>query len=334
MFRELCGDTTLRNVVLVTNMWTRDSRDANEAREHELSAKFFKPVLNKGARLIRHHDTAQSTHDIIRKIMANHPLALQIQRELVDERKGIVDTSAGQAVNRELNEQAKRHRAELEKVEKGLMQALKEKDDETKQELEEQAKTLREQMMKIEKESKGMAANYAAEKERMEARMREIEEEAKKERERVEGEYKQQLADLDRRLRDADDASAADRAKLEEMRRHHAELKAKDEEKVRRLEEQIENIKKGLGEMASRYATDKAMMEAKMSAMDQEARERERADAEYHRRLTELNHRLQDTANASTADQAELKEEIRRLQDRVVPTLCVQVFLRLAIHNS
>ena len=240
MFRELCGDTTLRNTVLVTNMWTRDSRDANETREHELSTKFFKPVLDKGAQLIRHHDTAQSTHDIIRKIMANHPVALQIQRELVDERRGIVDTSAGQAVNRELNEQAKRHRAELEKVEKGLMRALKERDNETKQELEEQAKTLREQMMKIEKESKGMAANYAAVKERMEAKMGEIEAEAEKEREWIEVEYKQKLADLDRRLRDADDASAADRAKLEKDEVAIREL----EEKVRRMQEMMMNFKK------------------------------------------------------------------------------------------
>ena len=61
---------------------------------------------------------------------------------------------------------------------------------------------LREQMMKIEKESKGMAANYAAEKQRMEVKMREMEQEAKKEREGVEAEHKQQLADLDRRSRD------------------------------------------------------------------------------------------------------------------------------------
>ena len=205
MFRELCGDKTLKNVVLVTNMWTRDPPDTNEARETELSTKFFKPVLDKGAQFIRHHDTAKSTHDIIRKIVANHPVVLQIQRELVDEHRGIIDTSAGQAVNRELNEQAKRHRAELEKVEKGMMQALKEKDEETRQELEDQARTLREQMMKIEKESKGMAANYVVEKERMEAKMRKIEQEAKKERERAEAEHKRQLADLGRRLRDADD---------------------------------------------------------------------------------------------------------------------------------
>ena len=192
---------------------------------------------------------------------------------------------------------------------------------------------LREQMMKIEKESKGMAANYAAEKQRMEVKMREMEQEAKKEREGVEAEYKQQLADLDRRLRDADDASVADRAKLEEMRRHHAALKAEDEE-VGRLGEEIGNIKGGLGEMASKYATDKAMMEAKMNEMDQEAKERERTEADHHRQLTELNYRLRDTANTSAADQAKLKEEVKRLQDRVVPTPYVRILLHLAIHNS
>ena len=227
MFRELCGDAALKNVALVTNMWTRDSRDINEAREIELSGRFFKPVLDEGAQLIRHHDTATSTHDIIRKIMTNQPVALQIQRELVDEHKSIVDTAAGKAVNRELNEQAKRHRGELEKVERGMVQALEEKDEVTKQELEDQARTLREQMMKIEKESKEMASNYAAEKERMEVKMREMEKEVK-ERDRVEVEYRKQLTDLDRRLRDTNSVSAADRARLEE--------------EVRRLQEQIARL--------------------------------------------------------------------------------------------
>ena len=334
MFRELCGDKTLRNVVLVTNMWTRDSHSNNEAREQELSSKFFKQVLDKGAQLIRHHDTAKSTHDIIRKIMVNHPLALQIQQELVDEHKGIIDTSAGQAVNRELNEQAKRHRAELEKVEKGVMQALREKDEETKQELEEQARTLQEQMVKIEKESREMAANYAAEKERMEAKMREIEEEAKKERERVEAEYKQRLADLDRRLQDADNASAADRARLEEMRRYQAELKTESEEQTRRLEEKVEKYKKDSEGMASNYAAEKAKMEALMDKLDQEAKERERVETEYRRQLIELNRRLQDTANGSTADQEKLKEEIQRVEDHVLSTPYVQVLFCLVTHDG
>ena len=333
MFRELCGDKMLKNVVLVTNMWTRDSRDVNKVRENELSSKFFRPVLDKGAQLIRHYDTTKSTHDIIRKIMANQPTVLQIQQELVDEHRDIVDTSAGQAVNRELIEQAKRHRAELEKVEKAMMQALAEKDEETRQELEEETRTLQEQMEKMEKNSKEMALNYMAEKERMEVRMREVEQEAKQEREWLEAEYKHQLADLDRRLQDTDNTSAADRAGVEEMRRYQLGLKARGEEKARRLEEQIEELKKDSEGIASNYAAEKARMEAMMNKMDQEAREIEPAEPEYHQQLTELNHSLRDTANTSAADQAKL-EEIKRLQDRVISTSYVQILLCLIIHDG
>ena len=87
MFRELCGDSTLKNVILVTNMWGDVSPGVGEARERELVQEFFKPVLDKSAQLARHHNTAKSAHDIIRCIMKNRPTALRIQRELIDERK-------------------------------------------------------------------------------------------------------------------------------------------------------------------------------------------------------------------------------------------------------
>jgi len=45
MFRELCGDSTLKNVILVTNMWGDVSGSVGEARERELAREFFKPVL-------------------------------------------------------------------------------------------------------------------------------------------------------------------------------------------------------------------------------------------------------------------------------------------------
>ena len=268
MFRELCGDMTLKSVVLVTNMWTRDPRDINEAREIELSTKFFKKVLDKGAQMTRHHDTAKSAHDIIRKIFSNHklPVVLQIQRELVDERKGIVETSAGKAVSQELVEQAKRHQAELEKVEKAMRRAMDEKNEEMRQELDEERRNLLGQVKRIEKESREMAANYAVEKERMETKMREMEREAKEERERAEAQYKQQLVDLDRRLQDTNSVSAADRARLEE--------------EVRRLREQIEQIKKDSEGMALNYATERENAGPKMNEVSQEAIQKEQAEAE------------------------------------------------------
>ena len=216
MFRELCGDTTLKNVILVTNMWGEVSRDIGEAREDELTSDFFKPVLDKAAQMARHHNTAQSAHDIIRRIMKNRPVALQIQRELVDEHKDIVDTAAGGVINQELKEQIRKHQVELRMVQEEMMQAMKERDEEARQELEEESRKLQEEMERIKKDSEGMASNYAEEKERMETRMKQMEREAKRERERTEVEYNRQMADLNHRLRMAANASKADRALLEQ----------------------------------------------------------------------------------------------------------------------
>ena len=171
MFRELCGQLAMGNVLLVTNMWKEDSLDVNEARERELSGRFFKSVLDKGARMVRHLDTTQSAHDIIRILMMNRPVALRIQRELVDERKDLVNTAAGRAVNRELEGQMKQHEAELTRVRDDMMLASKERDVETKKELEEETMRLQERIGKIRKDSEGMSAGYVVEKQRVEARM-------------------------------------------------------------------------------------------------------------------------------------------------------------------
>ena len=115
MFRELCGDSTLKNVVLVTNMWGEVSKEVGEAREAELAREdiFFKPVLEKGARLLRHDNTVESTQEILRSIIGNQPRSLRIQRELVDEKKDISQTAAGAELNRDLLQQAEKHRLEM-----------------------------------------------------------------------------------------------------------------------------------------------------------------------------------------------------------------------------
>ena len=211
MLCQLCGDEASKNVVLVTNMWGEVSSEVGQDRESKLSDKFFKPVLDKGAKMARHYNTIQSTHDIIRMMMVNNPVVLQIQRELVDQHKDIGNTAAGIAINQELNEQMRRHRDELKGVEEEIKQALKEKDEETREELEEERKRLQEQMDKAKKDSEMMASEYAAEKERMEEKVKEIEREAKKEMERAEAEYRRQSANLDNRPQDAAYTSAVNR---------------------------------------------------------------------------------------------------------------------------
>ncbi|KAJ3490912.1 hypothetical protein NLI96_g1104 [Meripilus lineatus] len=53
MFRDVCGDTTLNNVVVVTNMWGEVTPDLGRDRETQLATNpsLFKPVLDKGAKM-------------------------------------------------------------------------------------------------------------------------------------------------------------------------------------------------------------------------------------------------------------------------------------------
>ena len=215
MFRKLCGESTLRNLVLVTNMWGEDPQDVNEAREKELSSRFFKLALDKGAQMARHDNTIQSAHDILRSVPNKNPVVPQIQRELVDESNAFI-TGTAELLNHELGEQLRRHQADLGELRNEMAEALKWKDEEMRQELEEAKKALEEKATKATKASEGMAANYAVEKERVVAKMKEVEQGVEKEREQVEVEYDRNLAILIDRLQRAPNASAADRAGWEQ----------------------------------------------------------------------------------------------------------------------
>jgi hypothetical protein len=214
-FRELCGDTTLKNVIIVTNMWGEVSQDVGESREKELSSNFFKPALEKGAQMARYQNSEQSAHDIIRSIMKNQPMTLQIQRELVDEGKNVIDTAAGEAVNKGLNEQIRRHQAELKAIQEGVMQVPKDKDKETRKELEEENRKLKEEVVKMMNDSSGMAARYQEEKRRIETAMRQMQEQARQEWEKAEVAYRIQMDNLNNCLRERTNASAADREAMQ-----------------------------------------------------------------------------------------------------------------------
>jgi hypothetical protein len=97
---------------------------------------FFKPVLDKGAQMARHENTVPSAERIIRLILKNNPLPLQIQMELVKEGKDISETSAGEELTRELNAQIKKYKEEVRTLREEMKQAIKDKEGEIRGELE------------------------------------------------------------------------------------------------------------------------------------------------------------------------------------------------------
>ena len=224
MFRNLCGESTLKNVVLVTNMWGRVEKNIGEAREKELADVYFKLALEKGAQLARHHDTTLSAYEIIRRIMKNDPAPLLIQRELVDERKDIKRTAAGGAVNEELNEVIKRHEAEMNALREEMRVALKEKDEWMKRVLEEETFKIQTQMVKMMEDSEAMATKYDEERRKAENRIKQMQEQARKERQRIHENHVKEINDLKDELGKNTSATAEEREAM--LKRIH-ELESK-----------------------------------------------------------------------------------------------------------
>lgn len=220
IFRELCGETSLKNVVLVTNMWGEVSSDVGQARETELASNFLKPALDKGARMVRHHNTEQSAHGVLRCIINNHPVVLQIQRELVDEHREITNTSAGAAINTDLAEETRRHEAELRRVEEERARALRQQEEERRRMIQEEERRRQEQLRMVREEQERVALQH---RQQMEAEARRLEEQARAERQRIEEEQRHQAALLrERQAAEAAAAAAAEAARAELLHQQNA----------------------------------------------------------------------------------------------------------------
>ncbi|KAJ7126809.1 P-loop containing nucleoside triphosphate hydrolase protein [Mycena epipterygia] len=229
MFRQLCGESTLKNVVIVTNMWGEVGREVGEARETELASdeRFFKPVLDKGARLLRHENEASSAQAILHYLVENQPRALRIQRELVDQGKDISQTAAGEELNRELAEQIKRHKQEMVVLQKDMKEAIREKDEETRKELEIETRKLQAEMSRVQNDSRKLASDYTEQKAELEKRMAEVAEAAKRDAECAEADHRRQIQELEDRLHQS---ASATNAEKEDIRRQLSDIQRRYEE--------------------------------------------------------------------------------------------------------
>jgi hypothetical protein len=216
MFRKLCGDSALRNVVIVTNMWEDVRPQVGEAREAELMKKgiFFKPALDRGARMARHENTVPSAESIIRLILNRNPLPLHIQKELVDDGKDISETRAGQELNRELADQIKKHKDEIRVIKEEMQQAIDDLDEETRREREDEARVMQKEVERLENDARRFASDFRRQKKELEVRVAEEKEKAKRDAERLATQYQEEIDELYAAMRANTVASDEERAEL------------------------------------------------------------------------------------------------------------------------
>ena len=96
LFKQLCGEESLVNVIFATNFWGDVTLQIGERREQELRTEaFFKPALDCGARMTRHYHTAESARSILTELLKTSAKPLLIQQEMVEENKTIAETTVG-----------------------------------------------------------------------------------------------------------------------------------------------------------------------------------------------------------------------------------------------
>lgn len=169
MFRELCGDNPLKNVILVTTFWGDVSEDVGASREEELAGdgQFWGGMLKRGSSMARFTDTASGL-EILEGLVQHEPEALKIQLELVEGGKQLIDTGAGQVVNEELARLERVHQAEKQKMQDQMEDALRRRDVELQEILEEQSQLVEERLNRVHRQQEQLKADRRAETRRLE----------------------------------------------------------------------------------------------------------------------------------------------------------------------
>ena len=103
-FKNICGHDAFQNVVLVTTMWDDVTPEEGAAREQELQRTYWKHMISRGSRMKRCSNTKESAWHIISDFKPGARRPLLLQKELVDERKPLAETTAGRPLFRWLSD--------------------------------------------------------------------------------------------------------------------------------------------------------------------------------------------------------------------------------------
>ena len=224
MFRQLCGDGSLKNVCIITTNWSRVTKEEGNRRELELreSPNFFKPLIDEGAQLTRHDNGITSARSIVNFLIHKDPTKLQIQIEL-DAGLTLEDTSTGAGLHEEILALKAKQEAELLALKEEIEEAAREKHAELLEELEEERQKREAQKKKMEEDLENLKMQARSDKMKHEEEMRRLEDKTAMEVKQIEAKL------------------LAERKAREELERNNRERfeSQKHEEEIRRLEDKM-----------------------------------------------------------------------------------------------
>ncbi|KAF9004205.1 P-loop containing nucleoside triphosphate hydrolase protein [Cyathus striatus] len=102
MFRRLCGEEALSSVVLGTTKWSEVSDDIRNSRLLQIKQNFWKEIADCGSEVFKLENTGASAWMVVNFLLQRkmaHDVKLQLSHELVNLRKPLRETEAGQQLS-------------------------------------------------------------------------------------------------------------------------------------------------------------------------------------------------------------------------------------------
>ncbi|KAH8596541.1 hypothetical protein B0O99DRAFT_619267 [Bisporella sp. PMI_857] len=285
MFRKLCGPEALKIVVLATTMWDKVSNEDGMKREKELkdTPEFWGWMIGKGSSCHRHDNTKASAMDIVHKLAKiNAPRATDLQRQIVDERRRLDQTGAGQEVQSETLKKRERLAQKYRENEQQMRDAIQEHDREAEEILRKERDKYTRMIKKAENDTGALRSTMENLLAKHDKRVAQMEEQMKAQQ----NAHNEEL----RRIKDRQRQLEQEKEKLEKERERDRQAQQEQERQA-----QQEQERQAQQEQERQAKRDKriARMEEQMRAQQEANNEELRQIKDVQRRLEQENQKLE-----------------------------------------
>lgn len=127
ILKGVVGPDALQNVLLVTSRWDGVTQATGSDRERQLREKFWAYMLGRGSNMSRFLCDRDSAIALTGQLLCKDVVVLELQKEIVHQKKRLDQTAAGSLVNDNLDALKAQYEKELASLER-LKQELLESD--------------------------------------------------------------------------------------------------------------------------------------------------------------------------------------------------------------
>ena len=117
IFKKICGNLALKNVILVSTRWNEVESSVGALREQQLRDDFWAYMLGHGSTMARFYGDRDSAIGIASQLVSRQSIILELQRELVHEGKTLKQTVAGAFVNDDISDMKSQWEKEMKDLE-------------------------------------------------------------------------------------------------------------------------------------------------------------------------------------------------------------------------